>query len=101
MRAAKVDINQPAIVAALRDAGASVEPLHRVGAGCPDLLVGIRGQNYLLEVKNGKGKLNDIQQKWHPAWRGQVAVVTTPEEALTVIGLTNYRALRNQIVGEE
>jgi hypothetical protein len=50
-RAAKVDANQREVVAALRGAGATVQLLHAVGEGCPDLLVGYRGGNYLLEVK--------------------------------------------------
>ncbi len=53
-RAANVDRNQPEIVAALRAAGATVEYLHAVGGGCPDLLVGYRGANYVLEVKEGR-----------------------------------------------
>ena len=39
-RAARTDANQAEIVAALRGVGASVQPLHAVGQGCPDLLVG-------------------------------------------------------------
>lgn len=42
-RRAHTDRNQPAIVAALRGIGATVQPLHAVGQGCPDLLVGYRG----------------------------------------------------------
>lgn len=30
--------------------------------------------------------LTKDQRDWHPAWRGQVAVVRTVEEALAVIG---------------
>lgn len=85
-RAAKVDRNQGDIVEMLRAVGASVESLARVGAGVPDLLVGFRGQNWLLEVKVGKGALTEDQQEWHPAWRGQVAVVRSADEALRVIG---------------
>ena len=90
-RAAKVDDNQGEIVAALRGVGASVELLHRVAGGCPDLLVGWRGQNFLIEVKDGakppsERKLTGWQQDWHAAWRGSVAVVTTVDEALAAIG---------------
>jgi hypothetical protein len=90
-RAANVDRNQPEIVAALRAAGATVEHLHAVGGGCPDLLVGYRGANYLLEVKDGKKaaserKLNPDQVVWHAAWRGQKVVVEDPEQALRAIG---------------
>jgi hypothetical protein len=90
-RAANVDRNQPEIVAALRAAGATVEHLHAVGGGCPDLLVGYRGANYLLEVKDGRKvasakRLNPDQIVWHASWRGQKAVVEDIEQALRAIG---------------
>lgn len=89
-RAAKVDANQAEIVAALRKIGASVQPLHAVGAGCPDLLVGWRGITTLLEVKDGKKppsarKLTEDQVKWHAEWRGQVTVVETVEQAIEAV----------------
>lgn len=90
-RAAKVDANQADIVAALRMAGATVQPLHAVGKGCPDLLVGYQRVNYLLEVKDGSKvpsaqKLTDDQVEWHELWRGHAAVVNDVKSALTAIG---------------
>lgn len=90
--AAKIDANQPEIVAALRDAGATVTPTHAAGAGFPDLAVGFRGQNYLIEVKDGAKppsarKLTEDQEKWHSTWTGQVAVVKDIAEALAVLGI--------------
>lgn len=91
-RAAKVDDNQDEIVTALRMVGASVQPLHQVGQGCPDLLVGIRGKNILLEVKDGRKPpssrgLTDAQLRWHMLWSGQKAIVNNVEEALQAIGV--------------
>lgn len=93
-RAAKVDANQPAIVEALRAVGCTVQPLHAVGKGCPDLLVGLPGtrSNLLLEVKDGSKppsarKLTPDQAVWHDAWRGQVAVVSSVKEALEAVGV--------------
>jgi hypothetical protein len=88
--AARVDANQPDIVRALRGAGASVQPLHTVGSGCPDLLVGIDGANLLIEVKDGskspsKRILTPDQVEWHQAWRGQVTVANSIAEALAVL----------------
>ena len=93
-RAAKVDANQSEIVAALRGAGATVQPLHDVGRGCPDLLVGFRGDNYAIEVKDGekppsKRKLTPDQVRWHGDWRGRVVVVTGVDDALRAIGAVN------------
>lgn len=86
MRAAKVDSNHGQIVTVLRDAGALVFSVAGVGCGFPDLCVGFRGRNYLLEVKDGDGKLNELQKVFHTRWTGQVAVVRTPDEALKAIG---------------
>lgn len=44
--AKRTDGNQAEIVRALRSAGATVQTLHTVGKGCPDLVVGFRGNNY-------------------------------------------------------
>lgn len=91
-RAARIDENQPGIVSALRQAGASVQPLHAVGQGCPDLLVGYGRENYLMEVKNPEKpkrdqRLTDDQTDWHAEWQGEVFIVRTQLEALKVIGL--------------
>ena len=104
-RAAKVDANQPQIVAALRDVGASVQPLHSVGKGCPDLAVGFRGQNHFLEVKDGslspsRRQLTPDQQVWHRDWRGNVVTVNSVDEALQAIGVDSYRALHKRMIGD-
>ena len=88
---ARVDGNHAAIVAALRRAGCSVQSLAMIGDGAPDLLIGIAGANYLVEVKDGgkppsKRRLTPDEATWHGAWCGQVAVVATIDEALAVIG---------------
>jgi hypothetical protein len=93
-RAAKVDRNQAEIVKALRAIGASVQTLHTVGQGVPDLLVGWKSQTHLLEVKRLEGKrapkaaAKTIDQiAWHHSWRGRaVAIVSTVNEALIAIG---------------
>ena len=91
-RASAVDANQASIVAALRAVGASVQLLHKVGGGCPDLLVGHRGTNHIFEVKDGSlppsgRRLNARQVKWHGEWRGHVVVVESVEDALAAIGV--------------
>ena len=88
--AARVDANQSEIVEALRQIGATVQTLHQVGRGCPDLLVGFRGVNILLEVKDGSKppsarKLTPDEYSWHKDWRGQVAVVKSIEDAIDVL----------------
>jgi len=89
-RAGKVDDNQAEIVDALRRAGMSVQPLSSVGSGVPDLLVGFRGVNVLLEVKDGNKalsaqKLTADQANWHGAWAGQVTVTNCPDDAVCAV----------------
>lgn len=84
-RAAKVDNNQAEITAALRAVGATVQPLHTIGKGCPDLLVGFRRNNYVLEVKFEAGLLTEAELCWLADWRGQAAVVRSVDEALRAI----------------
>lgn len=89
-RAARVDANQALIIGALRACGATVHPLHRVGDGCPDLLVGFRGRNLLMECKDGSKPpsarcLTPEQAEWHGTWRGQVVVVSSASEAMAAL----------------
>lgn len=84
------DANQPEIVAALQYVGATVQVLSAVGQGCPDILIGWKGQNYLVEIKNpdkpkGDQKLTPDQVKWHGWWTGQKAIARTFEEVMTII----------------
>jgi hypothetical protein len=80
----KIDTNQPGIVQALRKIGVSVETLARVGGGCPDLLCGYKGHNYLLEVKTDSGKLTPDQIKWDRTWNGRMFIVRSIDEAVGV-----------------
>ena len=89
-RIAKTDANQTVIVGALRKAGASVQTLAAIGAGCPDLLVGYNGVNYLFEVKDGNKipsaqRLTIDQQHWHSVWKGAVHIVKSEDEALKIL----------------
>ena len=95
-RAARTDTNQTAIVAYLRANGCTVQSLAATGKGCPDLLVGWRCVNVLLEVKDGdrppsERRLTPDQKAWHLSWRGQVAVVDSPEAA--------WQAVRDAFAG--
>lgn len=88
----KVDRNQPEIVRALRRAGASVQSLASVGKGCPDLAVGLKGQTWLIEVKDwqqppSRKRLSPDEKLWHQSWQGHVAVAETVEDALRIVGL--------------
>jgi hypothetical protein len=95
------DSNQTKIVAELRKIGATVQFLTNVGSGVPDLLVGYNGINYLLEIKNltttyGKKGLNEKQIKWHTNWSGQVAVISSLDEALATLNYSNDTTKENK-----
>lgn len=98
MKVARVDVNQPAIVAALRKLGASVLHLHQLGKGAPDLAVGYQGRNFFLELKDGDKppsarKLTPDEQKFHAEWRGQVAIIESVDEAVAFIQTTNWEEM--------
>lgn len=81
----RIDGNHTDIVEALRKAGCTVQTLAKIGHGCPDLLVGRAGANYLLEVKYGKGELSIDELAWHQAWNGRVLVVRDVTTALAAV----------------
>lgn len=87
--AKRTDANQKEIMLCLRNLGATVQSLHTLGRGCPDIIVGWRGRNYLFEIKTTPvgWKLTPDEKKWHNEWRGQVCVVANLEGALAALGL--------------
>jgi hypothetical protein len=81
-KAGKKDLNQAAIVAALRAIGCEVLILNQ--EGIPDLLVHHRGQWIPIEVKRPRGHLTALQgQLRKRAW---FPVVSTVGEALAIMG---------------
>lgn len=88
--AARIDANQPAIVAALRGIGASVLHCHQL-KNCFDLLVGYRGRTFLMEVKDpsqppSKRQLTAGEAEFRAKWRGSVYhIVHSPDEALAIV----------------
>ncbi len=86
----KADANQPAIVKAIRKMGASVQHLHTVGQGCPDIMIGLNGYNYLAELKDGDKppsarKLTSDERDWHRQWRGQVVTIENEQQAVDFV----------------
>lgn len=91
--ARRTDRNQSEIVESLRQCGASVADLHTLGHGCPDILIGWHGRNLLAEIKSSdRGTLTESERAWHIAWRGQIAVIRSIDDALRLLGVvTNDR----------
>ena len=87
MRAKRVDINQKAIVEHLRGMGVSVFHLHEIGKGCPDLLCGINGTTFLVEVKkDAKATYTPQQIEFQDNWKGSPVVrINSVEEAIDFV----------------
>src|SRR6266850_7283769 len=83
----RVDVNQDAIVTALRKAGCSVLLLSRLGGGAPDALVARVGKMWIMEIKTDGGTLAQSQLDWIKGWNSQVHTVRSIEGALAVVGL--------------
>lgn len=83
------DANEPEIIRALEQVGASVSKIS--ATGFPDLVVGWRGENILMEVKDKKGKLTEDEQRWHDHWRGTVHIVRSADDALALLGILDWR----------
>ena len=84
-RAHRLDANQAVIVEALCAVpDVSVFSLAGVAAGCPDLLVGIKGVTHLVEVKDGakppsRRTCTLDQRRWIERWQGSPVVVLTDD----------------------
>lgn len=90
MRVRKADKNQPDLVKQIRKLGISVAHTHTVGDGFVDAVLGYKGVNYLVEIKDpsqppSKRKLTPDEIKFHESWRGQVAIIETIDDVLKLI----------------
>ena len=98
---AKKDLNQPDIEAALGDVGAAVLSVHQVKEAF-DMVVGFRGQLYLMEVKNpeyrpkrklAESMLTSGEAKCKATFEAvgcRYHIVFSADEALKVIGAIEW-----------
>lgn len=90
MRARKTDSNQSTLVKQMRAIGMSVFVTSGVGEGFPDLVAGIKGQNFLFELKNpalspSRKKLTPDEQTFFDTWKGKVYKIETIEDVIKII----------------
>lgn len=92
-RAAKVDLNHAEIRDTARGVGLAVFDLSRMGAGCPDLLVGGVHRDTgtallsLWEIKNGYGKLTEAEETFFTLFEGHhVYVAKEADDILRFYG---------------
>jgi len=87
----RTDRNHAEIINALRKIpNLSVFSTHEVGKGFPDIVIGYKGINYLIEIKDGNKppsarKLTDAEVKFHNDWRGQIKIVNNLDEVLNLL----------------
>lgn len=63
-----------------------------MGSGCPDLLIGFGGNNYLVEIKNmdGRGmRFTPAEREFMDAWKGKIYMVTNIPQALELLDSTD------------
>jgi Holliday junction resolvase len=83
---ARRDQNERIIIEALEARGYSVSQIN--GKGIPDLLVSKRGQMWLVEVKQLKGKYNEAQVQWRSRFQGPTPhCLRTVDEAMRFPGI--------------
>ena len=71
----------------------SLQNCSALGENFPDLVIGHRGRNYLVEIKNlaTGGTLSKGQEEFHDEWSGQCGVAHTTTELLAIIGYDGAR----------
>jgi len=92
-RKANVDLNQQAIVQALRSIGVTVQPGH------DDILCGYQGKTYWYEIKSANavskktGKVlesakKESQKRLETFWQGHYKIVSCLDDILEDLGIT-------------
>lgn len=87
----RTDRNHSEIINAIRKIpNISVFSTHEVGKGFPDIVIGYKGINYLIEIKDGNKppsarKLTDAELQFHSNWKGQIKIVNNLDEVLNLL----------------
>lgn len=86
------DANHDAIKARFMELGCTIADMAACGVpGFPDALIGLIGQNMLVEFKNpdtsyGRAGFNANQSAFSRDWRGgRIWIVRSPDEATTLV----------------
>ena len=87
-RAAKVDANQPEIVAAFRKLGWYVLIISQL-KNCCDIIVSKRLQTWAIEIKDGSKppsarKLTPGEEAFRSTWKGEYAIVESIDDVMTI-----------------
>jgi hypothetical protein len=87
VRKARVDQNQPLIVATLRRCGFAVAHTHIIGKGFPDLCISRRGWTGLVEVKDSSKppsarRLTPDEIDFHARWQDEILILESIDDVL-------------------
>lgn len=91
----RTDANQKDIMDKLRCIpNLSVISTHTIGKGFPDIIVGYKGKNYMIEIKDGakwksQQKLTTDELLFHMKWKGQICVCNSFDQVLKLINATD------------
>lgn len=89
----KTDANHKKLIDMLRKIpNISVFSTHTIGKGFPDIVIGYKGLNYLIEIKDGNKppsarKLTEDEVKFHSQWKGQINVVENFGDLIKILNL--------------
>lgn len=74
------------IVTALISMGCSVRDLSQIGDGGPDLLLGLLGGDFQIEIKSEEGELSEDQMEFEEEWAGgRIHVVRSVLDAIDLV----------------
>lgn len=91
----RTDANHKEIIDAIRKIPAlSVFSTHTIGKGFPDIVIGYKGINYLVEIKDGaktksQKKLTDDEIRFHQSWFGQIIVCECVKDVLQLLQINH------------
>lgn len=91
------DSNHDEVVDWFRAHGCSVHSTHMVGDGFLDIVVGLRGINCLVEIKDGRKppsrrQLTADEHKFFQSWGGMALVVESTDDCQVVLDMLNHNA---------
>ena len=80
----RVDTNHLDICATLRRLGATVVSTAALGHAFPEAVVGYRGHNYLIRIKDARKRweLDNDQEDFHSSWKGQIVIIDSIDAAV-------------------
>ena len=99
-RAAKIDANQPEIVAAFRRMGATVDITSALGDGFPDIVVNKFGLSVKVEIKDGEKppseqKLTPAEEEHHAKCKGAIAIISKVRQCA---GLLQQMMIQSELI---